>query len=178
MIHPILWTDGTTIMVTRWLLVSVIASILAPPACARWGTMEEAEQLFTARKQEFVKIYDLVNRHRELRDISPYYEPDRSIEFIPKYGEFTDETRAVYADVLERMERIGLQRVVVKRFTGVEGGPMELVEFVVFDRGIGGNSEGILISRVDGDEPIENSKSPETVCRQIDNPNWYVCHSR
>jgi hypothetical protein len=165
-------------MATKLLVVFEIVVLLHLSACRAWGTLDDAEQLFIEHRQEFEAIHELMDQNPALLDVSPGYDLDRDLRFIPKYNKFTEITKSVYMDIVSRMQSLGLQRVVNNRFRGLQGGPMQVMEFIVFARGLGGNTEGIFIAFVNGDEPIENSQSDETVCRAIADSKWYVCHSK
>lgn len=158
----------------NWLRAIVVVLVCA--GCTAWGTLNDAEYLFTQKRQDFSAIVALLREHREIKEVSRYFDLQRSLKFIPKYGEFTAVSKTIYADILEKVERLGLHSVRVERFSGLQGGPVEVVEFVVFIRGMAGSSELIVVSHFQGDEPIESFQSPDSVCRQIESPEWYVCH--
>ena len=165
-------------MTVKWRAAIVFCVLLVVSACTKWGTMEEAHRLFTEKRQRFEQIVRVVRAHRELRDINNVQNPYESTEFIWKHGEFTEATKAAYMDVVGIIEELELRRVVVHRFPSVTGEQMEIISFVVFDRGFGPSSEGIVIERVEGPDPLERSQSEETYCRPIEPPVWHVCHSR
>ena len=155
-----------------------IVVLLHLSACRAWGTLDDAERLFREHRQQFEAIHELMDQNPALLDVSPGYDLKRDLRFIPKYNEFTESTKSVYRDIVRRMQSLGLHRVVSHRFRGLKGGPMQVTKFFVFARGLGGNTEGIFVAFVNGDEPVENSQSDETVCRAIADPKWYVCHSK
>jgi hypothetical protein len=143
-----------------------------------WGSMEDAERLFDSRRHEFGEILGILSENREIKDISSGYDPRRSTEFVPAYGEFTENTIRAYEAIYQIMQDLDIQRVVVDRFVGSDGKEAQLVTFVVFERGLGPSSEGIQLVHSEGDEPIEYSQSADTECRMLGEEDWYLCHSR
>lgn len=150
--------------------------LLALASCGKWGTMDDAEQLYLNNKDAFHRMYRFVTENRNLKEINDAYDPYGNIEFLPRYGEFDDITKAAYVDVVALSKSVNLERVVVERFEIRDGREIEIVKFIVFSRGIGGNTEEVDITHFEGGDALQDFKSPSTICKPIDGEHWFVCH--
>lgn len=150
--------------------------LLVLAACGKWGTMDKAEQFYHGNKDVFHRIYSLVAKNRELKEISDVYDPYGNIEFLPRYGDFDDTTKAAYVEVLALLKYAHLDGIRIERFQRRSGQEIEIVKFIVFSRGIGGDAEGVEITHFVGSGALEDFKSPSTVCKHIDGEHWFVCH--
>lgn len=114
-----------------------LPGLLLLSACEPWGTMNEAEKIYRTHKEEFLRIYDITQMHKELRHISPAYLPDENMGFNEQYGELTSASKTSYLDILRLMEKSKATRTRIERFQSAQGGNVEFVRILIFSRGIG-----------------------------------------
>ncbi|MDO8287825.1 MAG: hypothetical protein Q7T44_01265 [Parvibaculum sp.] len=147
-------------------------------ACERWGTSEEAEQIYKDHTEVFHQIYEITEQDKALKNISPDYDPYGDIKFLENSDKFTDSTKAKYAEILHLMKIAELERVRVVRLEPDKSDTAEIVNFIVFARGILDNTEAIFVRRIEPAAPYRSSFIQDDNCKEVDPPYWYVCHSR
>lgn len=139
--------------------------------------MNEAEKIYRAHKEEFLRIYEITQMHKELRHISPTYLPDENMAFNEQYGRMTSASKTSYLYILRLMEKSKATRTRIERFQSAQGGNVEFVRISIFSRGIGGDTEGIWVEHYTGPEPVSNFRGDHELCRALDEPGWSLCHS-
>lgn len=160
--------------------IFLLVVMLGVSACDRWGTMEEAENLYHDRKSEFEMLLRSLAAHPEFRHISHVFTPEKkNMKFNEQYADLSDETEAIYMDLVRQMEALSVQRIKVY-LRGDLGTDDEarIYDFYVFSRGIGGDTESIEIVHGSREGLVELNPNPSSTCRLIDRPEWYVCHTK
>ncbi len=141
-------------------------------ACAEWGTIEDATEIYNANKGEIEETYRTLHAQRELKYVYSDLPADDLTEAF-RYGEFSESAKHSYLIVSSSLKKLGIDRVVIHR-SAVEDEAFEYADFIVFSRGFGGDTESISIVRTQ--DP--NVTEPWSSCVPVDEMYWYVCHIR
>ncbi len=139
--------------------------------------LSHAANLYHENRHEFKVLSDYALLFESIKEINPVFDVEKTPFPGPKYGEFDEVTAVAYRRMLRRMAELDIESLRVERFA-LTGSPDRIVSFRTRSRGFGLGSESFVIERLIGTRTIESLYgTDDTVCLEVDPPEWYVCHS-
>lgn len=137
--------------------------------CSEIDTKEKAHQYYEQYRDDFIRAVDLAKAQDAIVNVSRAYSSIDSLNRIERNRDFTKEDQRIYFALLSILKRLDLDRIRIVYGVGGSPLPVEVVSFVVWSRGVGGDTEAVLIEYTKG-EPLS-----EEGCEQTIDDNWYVC---
>lgn len=124
-------------------------------------------------------MYEKLHNEPVLRYVTTELDPDKdAIAFeTDKNGPFTPKAKRTYRELVSELSAAEAESIRIFRSTDGRGNPMEATGFLIFGRGIGGDTEGIMIEHTVGIDP-SSKYFQGTTCAPLADKTWYICHSR
>ncbi len=151
----------------------LVALVVLQTACAESTSSvknkEEAVIWFSDNENDIEKILAILFAHPNIQRVE-----DMRMQFIPKYGEFSEADEKAYKFLFSLSENMGIKAISVARKRNSIEGDLLGVDIILISEGLTTKGYALSIEYIPDSVYVEKAKGRGVLYQQLNKENWYL----
>lgn len=154
----------------RIISFALVVLMLTQVVCARpVEDKESAVEWFKSNHVELSSLLDKVLSHPTIQRVE-----DMKMDFIPKYGEFSQDDIQAYRAALEMSDELGIKAIYVSRKGNSADGDLLGVDMVLISEGLTTKGYALTVEYIPNPNYVEKAKEHGILYYPLGVENWYL----
>lgn len=153
--------------------VIFVALVLLQSACAESvdsvKSKEEAIAWFSENENNLEQMLEVLFSHPNIQRVE-----GMRMQFIPKFGEFSEADEQAYKSLLSRSENLGIKAISIARKKNSIDGDLLGVDMILISEGLTTRGYALSVEYVPNPKYIEKAKAHGTLYHKLHKENWYI----